>query len=80
MNLHRDSEDGLPIDYYELVSADLNYTDKRLFTDREDGSFVRNAKGLFNLMILHDPIVNKIILKMQENVVRDTDPSTSKPF
>lgn len=30
-------------------------------------------------MILHDPIVHKIILKMQENVVRDTDPQTSKP-
>ena len=60
------------------MSVDLNYLDKRLLTEREDGSFARNAKNLFNLVILHDPLINKIILKMQENIIRDTDPEASK--
>ena len=62
------------LDYYRLMAADLNYTDKRLLSDREDGCFARNAKNLFNLFVLHDPLINKIILKMQEHIVRDTDP------
>ena len=54
------------VDYYELMSIDLNFTDKRLLSDREDGSFGRNSKSLFNLFVLHDPLIHKIILKMQE--------------
>lgn len=48
------------------MSIDLNYTGKKLLSKRDDGSFARNAKNLFNLFILHDPLINKIILKMQE--------------
>ena len=47
-------------------------------SEREDGSFARNAKNLFNLVILHDPLINKIILKMQEKIVRDTDPDNEE--
>lgn len=80
---HREAQDGAgkrdqQVDYFELMSVDLNHTDMRLQTDREDGSFTRNAKNLFNLVILHDPLINKIILKMQENIIRDTDPEGSK--
>ena len=63
---------------YELMSVDLNYTGKKLQSKREDGSFARNAKNLFNLFILHDPLINKIILKMQEHIIYDTNPENNK--
>jgi len=58
------------------MSVDLNYTDRRLVTERDDGSFVRNAKSLFNLIILHDPVINKIILKMQDKIIQNIDPQS----
>ena len=80
---HWQKEGGAPrdqsVDVYELMAADLNYTERRLMTEKEDGSFVRNAKSLFNLFILHDPLINKIILTMQECIIRDTDPQSTKP-
>jgi hypothetical protein len=60
------------------MNVDLNYTERKLNSKREDGSFARNAKNLFNLFILHDPLIHKIILKMQEHVVEDTDPHKNK--
>ena len=64
------------IDYYEMMNVDLNYTERRLLFERDDGSFLRNSKNLFNLFILHDPLINKIILKMQEYIIRDTVPES----
>ena len=60
------------------MSFDLNYTAKKHYSKREDGSFARNAKNLFNLFILHDPLIHKIILKMQEHIVQDTNPHQNK--
>ena len=64
------------VDYYEMMNVDLNYTERRLLFERDDGCFLRNSKNLFNLFILHDPLINKIILKMQEYIIRDTVPES----
>ena len=64
------------VDYYEMMNVDLNYTERRLLFERDDGGFLRNSKNLFNLFILHDPLINKIILKMQEYIIRDTVPES----
>ena len=73
-----DSNRDTYADFYEMNSIDMHYTDRRLLSEREDGSFGRNAKNMFNLFILHDPLINKIILKMQENIIRDTNPDENK--
>ena len=59
-----------------MLNVDLNYTERRLLFERDDGGFLRNSKNLFNLFILHDPLINKIILKMQEYIIRDTVPES----
>ena len=74
----RKEENGDPsraaLEKYELASIELTFCEKRLYSEREDGSFSRNAKNLFTLIILHDPLIHKIILKMQQQVIQDTDP------
>ena len=39
--------------------------------EHEDGDFYRNARNLFNVFILHDPLVNKLILTMLGRVIED---------
>ena len=35
---------------------------------------------MFNLFILHDPLINKIILTMQDQVVEETKPTAENHF
>lgn len=61
------------LDYLSDVNLTVQY-----FNEKEDQGFSRNAKNLFNLIILHDPLINKIILTMQENIIADTDPQNTE--
>ena len=60
--------------------SEFFYLNQPLHGDKEDGQFQRNAKSLFNLFILHDPLIHKIILTMQDKVVEETKPTQENNF
>ena len=50
----------------QLFACDNPGKRSTFVNEKEDGQFLRNAKCLFNLFILHDPLIHKIILTMQD--------------
>ena len=52
-------------------------------SEKDDGKFYRMSKNLFLLFVLHDPLMHKLIVSMQDQVIEDLeaeDTTTNNPL